>query len=138
MENSTKRILKKWHALVAIFFLAAFATNLQAQNVTIKATNGSMVASRPTGNYDYDIFFRCGGFASWQHEQLNMVLTVSDATTLTANDQLANPANNLFFISKLLFYNMKNMSLKAKSVARLTIFGRNVIYELWGRNNQKI
>ena len=96
MENSTKRILKKWHALVAIFFLAAFATNLQAQNVTIKATNGSMVASRPTGTTDYDIFFRCGGFASWQHEQLNMVLTVSDFTTLTENDQLANPANNLF------------------------------------------
>ena len=96
MENSTKRILKKWHALVAIFLLAAFASNVQAQNVTIRANNGNMVASRPTGTSDYDIFFNCGGFASWQHEQLNMVLTVSDVTTLTANDQLANPANNLF------------------------------------------
>lgn len=96
MENSTKRILKKWHALVAIFFLAAFASNVQAQNVTIRANNGNMVASRPTGTSDYDIFFKCGGFASWQHEQLNMVLTVSDFTDLTENNQLANPANNLF------------------------------------------
>ena len=96
MENSTKRFLKKWHALAAIFFLAAFATNVQAQNVTIRANNGNMVASRPVGDTDYDIFFKCGGFASWQHEQLNMVLTVSDFTDLTENNQLANPANNLF------------------------------------------
>lgn len=96
MEKTKKLISKKWRALAAIFFLAAFATNVQAQNVTIRANNGNMVASRPTGTSDYDIFFKCGGFASWQHEQLNMVLTVSDFTTLTENDQLANPANNLF------------------------------------------
>ena len=45
MENSTKGILKKWHALVAIFFLAAFATNVQAQNVTIRPNNGSMICA---------------------------------------------------------------------------------------------
>ena len=96
MEKTKKLFSKKWRALAAIFFLAAFATSVQAQNVTIRANNGNMVASRPVGSTDYDTFFKCGGFASWQHEQLNMVLTVSDATTLTANDQLANPANNLF------------------------------------------
>jgi len=96
MEKTKKLFSKKWRALAAIFFLAAFATNVQAQNVTIRANNGNMVASRPVGSDDYDIFFRCGGFASWQHEQLNMVLTVSDFTDLTENNQLANPANNLF------------------------------------------
>lgn len=96
MEKTKKLISKKWRALAAIFFLAAFASNVQAQNVTIRANNGNMVASRPVGDTDYDIFFKCGGFASWQHEQLNMVLTVSDFTNLTENYQLANPANNLF------------------------------------------
>ncbi len=96
MEKTKKLFSKKWRALAAIFFLAAFATSVQAQNVTIRANNGNMVASRPVGDTDYDIFFKCGGFASWQHEQLNMVLTVSDFTNLTENYQLANPANNLF------------------------------------------
>ena len=95
MENSTKRFLKKWHALVAIFFLAAFATNVQAQDVTIRANNGACVAAVKNGGTT-DTFFNLGGFATWQHEQLNMVLTVSDGTGLTPNGQLDNPANNLF------------------------------------------
>lgn len=66
-----------------------------AQNVTIKATNGSTIAAIK----DYgttDSFFGAGGFATWQHEQLSMVLTTSDGTVLTPNGQLDNPANNLF------------------------------------------
>ena len=97
MENSTKRFLKKWHALVAIFFLAAFATNVQAQNVTVRPSNGSMLASVKTGGTT-DAFFNLGGFATWKHEQLNLTITTadSDAGQLTANGQLANPANNIF------------------------------------------
>ena len=72
------------------------SVGVNAQNVTIKATNGSMIASTPQGSSDYDTFFKCGGFASWQHNQLSMVLTASDATTLTDYGQLSNPANNLF------------------------------------------
>ena len=72
------------------------SVGVNAQNVTIKATNGSMIASTPQGSSDYDTFFKCGGFASWQHNQLSMVLTASDATTLTDYGQLKNPANNLF------------------------------------------
>ena len=72
------------------------SVGVKAQNVTIKATNGSMIASTPQGSSDYDTFFKCGGFASWQHNQLSMVLTASDATTLTDYGQLKNPANNLF------------------------------------------
>ncbi|MBQ8050714.1 MAG: hypothetical protein IJ197_03965 [Bacteroidaceae bacterium] len=68
---------------------------MQAQNVTIKATNGSTIASVKNGGVD-DTFFGLGGFATWQHEQLSMVLTVADDTQLTPNGQLGNPANNLF------------------------------------------
>lgn len=66
-----------------------------AQNVTIKATNGSTIAAIKDGGTT-DSFFGAGGFATWQHEQLSMVLTTSDGTVLTPNGQLDNPANNLF------------------------------------------
>lgn len=69
--------------------------SLQAQNVTIRANNGSTIAAVKDGG-TVDSFFGAGGFATWQHEQLSMVLTVSDGTALTTNGQLDNPANNLF------------------------------------------
>lgn len=90
------RFLKKGMVAVAALLVCAPTLTVQAQNVTIKATNGSMIASTPTGSTDYDTFFKCGGFATWQHEQLTMALTASDATTLTDYGQLSNPANNLF------------------------------------------
>ena len=83
-------------AILVLFAMLIGSTLAEAQNVTIKATNGSLIASRPQGSTDYDTFFKCGGFATWQHEQLSMVLTASDATDLTTTGQLANPANNLF------------------------------------------
>ena len=76
--------------------LLTIGTTAYGQNVTIKASNGSMIASTPTGSSDYDTFFKCGGFATWQHGQLSMVLTASDETTLSDFGQLKNPANNLF------------------------------------------
>lgn len=68
---------------------------VSAQNVTIKATNGSTIAAIKNGGTT-DSFFGAGGFATWQHEQLSMVLTTSDGTKLTKYQQLDNPANNLF------------------------------------------
>ena len=97
MEKTKKLFSKKWRALAAIFFLAAFATNVQAQDVTIRGNNGSCVAAVKNGGAG-DTYFRCGGFATWQHEQLSMVLTTSDGTVLTPNGQLDNPANNLFSV----------------------------------------
>ena len=88
MRNFTK--------LLMLFVLCLVGMQGNAQNVTIRANNGSMIASTPVGTTDYDIFFKCGGFATWQHEQLSMVLTASDETVLTDNGQLDNPANNLF------------------------------------------
>lgn len=90
--------VRKWRALAAIFLLAAFATSMQAQNVTIRGNNGSCVAAVKNGGTT-DTFFGAGGFATWQHEQLSMVLTTSDGTVLTPNKQLDNPANNLFVSS---------------------------------------
>ena len=66
-----------------------------AQDVTIRANNGACVAA-VKNNGSTDNFFNLGGFATWQHEQLNMVLTASDGINLTPNGQLDNPANNLF------------------------------------------
>ena len=95
MKMNTKRIR------MAVMFLLGILLaplSLQAQNVTIRANNGSTVAAikQGTGQGVTDTFFGAGGFATWQHEQLSMVLTTSDGTALTPNGQLDNPANNLF------------------------------------------
>ncbi len=120
MENSTKRFLKKWHALAAIFFLAAFATNVQAQDVTIRANNGACVAAVKNGGVD-DTFFNVGGFATWQHEQLNMVLTTSDGTALTPNGQLDNPANNLFMAADGVHMQMAHGQVNNANVCYATV-----------------
>lgn len=84
--------MKTWMLFLSILLAPL---SLQAQNVTIKATNGSMIASMKNGGQT-DTFFNLGGFASWQHEQLSMVMTVADDTQKTESGQLANPANNIF------------------------------------------
>jgi hypothetical protein len=81
--------------LFALLSLLLLPLGLRAQNVTIKSTNGSTVPAIKNGGAT-DTFFGAGGFATWQHEQLCMVLTTSDGTVLTQYNQLDNPANNLF------------------------------------------
>ena len=44
------------------------SVGINAQNVTIKATNGSTIAAVKNGGVT-DSFFGAGGFATWQHEQ---------------------------------------------------------------------
>lgn len=80
---------------LALLSLLLVPLGMMAQDVTIRANNGACIAAVKTGGTT-DAFFNIGGFATWQHEQLNMVLTVSDGTALTPNGQLDNPANNLF------------------------------------------
>ena len=87
--------MRKFTNLLVLFVLCLVGMQGNAQNVTIKATNGSMIAAVKNGGTT-DTFFGLGGFATWQHEQLCMVLTVADGTDLTPNGQLDNPANNLF------------------------------------------
>ena len=84
--------------MLLLLLLVAGVTNTLAQNVTIKATNGSMIASMAKTGWGTveDLGYKSGGFATWQHEQLSMVLTTSDHTDLTNSGQLDNPANNLY------------------------------------------
>ena len=88
--------IKFYLRLLVFTLLGLVNTQLaSAQDVTIRANNGSCVAAVKNGGVD-DTFFNVGGFATWQHEQLSMVMTASDGTKLTPNGQLDNPANNLF------------------------------------------
>ena len=96
MEKTFTSFQSRWLGLLAVLLMFVCGLDVSAQNVTIRGNNGSTVAATPQGQSEYDTFFKCGGFATWQHEQLAMVLTTSDATDLTPNGQLDNPANNLF------------------------------------------
>ena len=135
--------MKKAKLFMMLALLVMGVSNVFAQNVTIKATNGSMIAATPQGNSDYDVFFKAGGFATWQHEQLSMVLTVSDMTGLTATDQLANPANNLFSdgthiqIAKGLgTYNICYLSLSLPKGYRFT--GYNIKFSKPGETTKRL
>lgn len=87
----------KFYLRLLVFTLLGFLNTqwASAQNVTIRGNNGSTIAAVKNGGVT-DTFFNLGGFATWQHEQLSMVLTASDGTVLTEHGQLDNPANNLF------------------------------------------
>ena len=84
----------------ALLSLLLVPLGMMAQNVTVKPSTGSMIAAVPENiggtSGDYDTFYRRGGFATWRHSQLCLTMTTSDAPGLTADGQLANPANNLF------------------------------------------
>ena len=73
-----------------VFTLLGFLNTqwASAQDVTIRANNGACVAAVKKSGTTTDTFFNLGGFATWQHEQLNMVLTVADGTDLTPNGTL--------------------------------------------------
>lgn len=94
-----KRItLKRLCAFMASALLLLCAMPSQAQNVTVKASNGSTLAS-VKGNGATDNFFNLGGFSLWKHNQLNLSMTTADKDdgfALTDIGQFANPANNIF------------------------------------------
>ena len=88
--------MKNYFRFVVFALLGLMSTQwVSAQTVTIRGNNGSMVAAMASGQQE-DLGYKSGGFATWQHEQLSMVLTTSDETNLTPNMQLDNPANNLY------------------------------------------
>jgi len=87
--------MKKAKLFMMLALLVMGVSNLFAQNVTIKATNGSLIASMAKPGEE-DLGYKSGGNATWQHEQLSMVLTTSDHTDITDNGQLDNPANNIY------------------------------------------
>ncbi len=98
MFTLNRKSRSRW--MLLLLLLVAGVTNTLAQNVTVKPSTGSMIAAVPENiggtSGDYDTFYRRGGFATWRHNQLCLTMTTSDAPGLTADGQLANPANNLF------------------------------------------
>ena len=85
-----------------LFVLCLVGMQGNAQNVTVRPDNGSMIATRKTGGGD--TFFNWGGFSTWKHEQLTLTMTTGDSDNnltntsnqLTASGQLANHANDIF------------------------------------------
>lgn len=91
--------IKRISSLISLWLLLC-ACVVNAQNVTVRPSTGAMIAAVPENiqgaGSEYDVFYKRGGFATWRHNQLCLTMTTSDAPGLTANGQLANPANNLF------------------------------------------
>lgn len=66
----------------------------QSSSVTISPSTGSMLAGVAGGYNEYGV--QRGWSSMWQHEQLPLVMNVSDFPTLTEEGkQLANPAGNM-------------------------------------------
>lgn len=94
MRNITKFLM------LVVLCLVGMQGN--AQNVTVRPDNGSMIATRKTGGGD--TFFNWGGFSTWKHNQLALTMTTGDSDNnltnssnqLTASGQLANHANDIF------------------------------------------
>lgn len=103
MEKTKKLISKKWHALAAIFFLAAFATNVQAQNVTISPQNGSMICALTGSDGANQLGFQIGAFGTWRHNQLSLTMTGSNYSELTEDGQLASHSNHFITGDKCTF-----------------------------------
>ena len=103
MEKTKKLISKKWRALAAIFFLAAFATNVQAQNVTISPQNGSMICALTGSDGANQLGFQIGAFGTWRHNQLSLTMTGSNYSELTEDGQLASHSNHFITGDKCTF-----------------------------------
>lgn len=81
---------------LSLFFCLLFvlATQVNAQTVTIRPDNGSMI---PVVNDGYtETSFAKGGFSFWQHEQLPLTMMASDKPTLTTDGQLSSHASNFY------------------------------------------
>ena len=85
--------MKKGMVAIAALLMCAPTLTVQAQNVTISPTTGSIIASLTSGS---EIGSAGGWGALWRHEQLPLSLTVSDDPDLTEAGEIANPAGNLY------------------------------------------
>lgn len=91
------RELSRITLLNLILFACWIALPAAAQNVTIRPNNGSMIAATKSGG-NADTFYGWGAFATWRHNQLDLIMTTADSDEgkLTENGQLENPANNIY------------------------------------------
>lgn len=89
-QRTTQRTL----SLFFFCLLFVLATQVNAQTVTIRPDNGSMI---PVVNDSYsETGFANGGFSFWQHEQLPLTMVASDKPTLTTDGQLNSHASNFY------------------------------------------
>ena len=94
-KNLTTKTYSRW--LLMLFLLITGVNQGWAQNVTIKATNGSTIASVKGEGGTNDSFFNLGGFSLWKHNQLNLTMTTADSDVATmAEGQFMSPACNIF------------------------------------------
>ncbi len=94
MKMNTQRI-----RMAVMLFLGILLAplSLQAQDVNVRANNGSCIPA-VKGDGATDLFYDLDGFALWKHNQLNLNMTTadSDGAAMLSNGQFANPANNIF------------------------------------------
>lgn len=93
MKENT--IAKKSYYCISFLFLLAIwlvGTPVKAQDVVVSPSTGKLIAAYTSGS---EVGFENGSSALWRHNQLPLTITVADDDTLTAGNELANPAGNL-------------------------------------------
>lgn len=106
MKENT--IAKKSYYCISFLFLLAIwlvGTPVKAQDVVVSPSTGKLIAAL---TYEGEVGFENGCSALWRHNQLPLTITVADDGKLTAGNELANPAGNLFVRDgKIVFYGGK-------------------------------
>ena len=77
---------------VAALLVCALTLTVQAQNVTISPTTGSLVSAVTSEN---ETGFKVGLSTLWRHEQLQLSLTSSDEDDITDAGEIAKPAASI-------------------------------------------
>jgi len=80
-----------------VVMLVGLAALAQAQNVTIRPKNGTLLPNKSTssGGQSSKVGFNSGLFSLWHHNQLELTLTTSDAAELTDDGLLKTHNNNM-------------------------------------------
>ncbi len=90
--------MKKAKLFMMLALLVMGVSNAFAQNVTVRPDNGSTLPAKKVEGAT-DTFYGWNGFATWKHEQLSLTITTGDSdnnSSVNANGQLQNPANDIF------------------------------------------
>ena len=86
------RFLKKGMVAVAALLMCAPTLTVQAQDVTISPTTGTMLAAL---TQEGESGSAAGNSSTWKHNQLPLTLTVADFCNVTSGGDIANPAGNM-------------------------------------------
>ena len=118
--------MKKAKLFMMLALLVMGVSNVFAQNVTIRPTNGSMIcALTNTQGTTSQLGFQLGAFGTWKHNQLSLTMTGSNSNRLTDEGQLSEHANHFITGDKCTF----NPALSNSNDAK------NYIVADWGGDN---